>query len=43
MQFIDSTLDSLTIYGDCKEDKVYALGDMLKEEGYVIGKSWENK
>ena len=43
MQFIDSTLDSLTRYGDCKEDKVYALGDMLKEEGYVIGKSWREQ
>lgn len=35
MQFIDSTLDGITIYGDCKEDKVVALSDMLKKEGYV--------
>lgn len=43
MKFIDDTLDSITIYGDCKEDKVFALGDMLKSEGYVIGESWKNK
>lgn len=43
MKFIDGTLDSLTLYGDCKEDKVFALGDMLKDEGYVIEKSWKNK
>lgn len=43
MHFIDSTLDGITIYGDCKEDKVFALGDMLKEEGYIIGESWKNK
>lgn len=43
MKFIDTTLDGLTLYGDCKEDKVFALGDMLKEEGYVIEKSWKNK
>lgn len=33
----------ITLYGDCKEDKVFALGDMLKEEGYEIEKSWKNK
>ncbi len=43
MTFIDTTLDGLTLYGDCKEDKVFALGDMLKDEGYVIEKSWKNK
>lgn len=43
MKFIDDTLNSLTLYGDCKEDKVFALGDMLKDEGYVIEKSWKNK
>ena len=42
MQFIDNTLDSITIYRDCKENKVFALGDMLKSEGYVIEESWKN-
>lgn len=43
INFIDETLDKTTVYGDCKEDKVFALGDMLKEEGYEIEKSWKNK
>ena len=43
MKYIDDTLDRLTLYGDCKEDKVFALGDILKEEGYEVGKSWKNK
>ena len=41
IQFIDSTLDGIKIYGDCKEDKVFALGDILKSEGYVIEESWK--
>ena len=43
MDYIDNTLDRITIYGDCKEDKVFALGDILKEEGYVIEQSWKTK
>ena len=43
MAFIDTTLDNTTVYGDCKEDKVYQLRDMLKGEGYEIEKSWKNK
>lgn len=42
MKFIDTTLDQTTVYGDCKEDKVFKLGDMLQTEGYVIEKSWNN-
>ena len=39
MAFIDETLDNTTVYGDCKDDKVYRLQDMLKAEGYQAGKS----
>ena len=40
MKDIDSTLDSITIYGDSDESHIVDLRNMLKEEGYEIEKSW---
>ncbi len=43
MKEIDETLDSLTIYGDGAEWRVDQLRGMLKDEGYEVEKSWNNK
>lgn len=39
MKDIDNTLNSLTVYGDGQEWRVDQLREILKEEGYEIGKS----
>ena len=40
MKDIDSTLDSITIYGDSDESHIVDLRNILQKEGYEIEKSW---